>query len=232
MTTAIAAIGAFTGTISLIMTFFYHPSPPPTTIASDHSQFLRLSYSDRLDICAPYIAKNIDKWRRDWIDAISSVGGSDPRISVSAAIDDKLSPSQAIVNNMTAIEDYAAKRAQTDEGKNVASCEGGPTTNLIEPFFGSGNNAPQAPRIVVQESPIYYQGNFAGVSASGLPSKVVEVISVTETTGGQPTKGVVKQYGFALVSGRNQTNTLWAVTAILLQNQSGWVNDVPHFTGG
>ena len=136
------------------------------------------------------------------------------------------------MNNLIAIEDFAQKRAETDEGKNLASCLGAQSVRLLEENFGSGNNAPAAPALVMQESPIYYAGNFAGVSAEGRPSRVVKLTAVVESADGQPTKGVIKEYGFALVSGRDPTNTLWAVTRILYENQNGWVDDVQHFTGG
>ena len=39
----VAIVGAIVGDTSLIMSFFYQPSPPPTTIESGHSEFMKLS---------------------------------------------------------------------------------------------------------------------------------------------------------------------------------------------
>lgn len=43
-------------------------------------------------------------------------------------------------------------------------------------YAGSGNDVPKADNLVVSESPIYEQGEFAGVTAEGRPNKIVEVV--------------------------------------------------------
>ena len=75
-TTAIAIIGAIVGGTSLIMNFFYHPGPPPITIDSGHSEFMKLSYADRIDRCVPHIAEHLDAWRDKWRSALDNTGGS------------------------------------------------------------------------------------------------------------------------------------------------------------
>src|SRR4051794_37913344 len=88
-TTAIAVIGAIVGGISLVMNFFYHPSPPPTTIDSSHSEFLKLSYSDRIDRCLPYIQEHFDQWRDKWRTALTDAGTSQLKAPIEyAAFDD------------------------------------------------------------------------------------------------------------------------------------------------
>ena len=46
----------------------------------------------------------------------------------------------------------------------------------VESLVGSGNDVPKADNLVVRESPVYDQGEFAGVTAEGRPSKIVEVM--------------------------------------------------------
>lgn len=65
-TTTVAIVGAIGGGTSLIMNLFYQPGPPPTTIESGHSEFIKLSYSDRIDRCVPYISEHLDAWRDKW----------------------------------------------------------------------------------------------------------------------------------------------------------------------
>src|SRR3954469_11235661 len=81
-TTAIAIIGAIVGGTSLIMNFFYHPGPPPITIDSGHSAFMKLSYADRIDRCVPYIDQLLDAWRDKWRSAVDSTGGSRQKVPV------------------------------------------------------------------------------------------------------------------------------------------------------
>ena len=176
LTTTIAIIGAIVGGTSLIMNFFYQPSPPPTTIDSGHSEFMKLSYSDRIDRCVPYISEHLDTWRDKWRKALDDTGGSHQKAPVPyAALGDAKAAGQAIVNTYLAVVNYAEKLAPTDEGENLLSCVYAPALRMdpnnsypdLESLVGSGDAAPKADNLVVRESPVYDQGDFAGVTAEG-----------------------------------------------------------------
>lgn len=176
MTTTVAIIGAVVGGTSLIMNFFYHPSPPPITIDSGHSEFMKLSYADRIDRCVPYISEHLDAWRDKWRTALDASGGSHQKAPMSyAALDDAGGTGQAIVNTHLAVVNYAEKLAPSDEGENLLSCIYAPVLRTdpngsypdVESLVGSGNEAPKADNLVVRESPVYDQGEFAGVTAEG-----------------------------------------------------------------
>ena len=119
-TTAIAIIGAIVGGTSLIMNFFYHPSPPPITIDSGHSEFMKLSYADRVDRCVPHISQNLHAWQDRWRSALDQSGGSHQKAPAPfAALDDAGATGQGIVNTYLAVVNYAEKLAPTDEGENL-----------------------------------------------------------------------------------------------------------------
>lgn len=179
-TTAIAIIGSIVGGTSLIMNFFYQPSPPPITIESGHSEFMKLSYADRIDRCVPYISENLEAWRDKWRTALDDSGGSHQKAPVPfAALDDVDGSGQAIVNTHLAVVNYAEKIAPTDEGENLLSCVYAPVLRMdpnhsypdVESLVGSGNDAPKADNLVVRESPVFDQGEFAGVTAEGRRAK-------------------------------------------------------------
>ncbi|KUH94186.1 hypothetical protein AU190_13195 [Mycolicibacterium acapulense] len=233
-TTAIAIIGAIVGGTSLIMNFFYQPSPPPTTIESAHSEFMKLSYSDRIDRCVPYISEHADAWRDKWRAALDDSGTSRQKAPVPfAVLDDANATGQAIVNTYLTVVDYAEKSAPTDEGENLLSCVYAPVLKMdpantypdVESLVGSGNEAPKADNVVVHESPLYDQGEFAGVTAEGRPNKIVEVIirpGPSETH---------RQLGFAMVSGHDQGVQMWALTASIDAGDPRWMNDVENYRG-
>ena len=62
-----------------------------------------------------------------------------------------------------------------EEGENLLSCVYAPVLKMdpnnsypdVESLVGSGDEAPKADNLVVGESPIYDQGEFAGVTAEG-----------------------------------------------------------------
>lgn len=136
MTTAVAIVGAIVGGASLIMNFFYHPSPPPITIESGHSAFMKLSYSDRIDRCVPYISEHLDNSREKWRTALDDSRGSHQKAPVLyAALDDADGTGQAIVNTYLAVVNYSEKLAPTDEGelaflRGRARAENGPEQQL------------------------------------------------------------------------------------------------------
>ena len=92
-----------------------------------------------------------------------------------AALDDAGGTGQAIVNTHLAVVNYAEKLAPSDEGENLLSCIYAPVLRTdpngsypdVESLVGSGNEAPKADNLVVRESPVYDQGEFAGVTAEG-----------------------------------------------------------------
>jgi hypothetical protein len=178
-TTAIATTGALVGGTSLVMNFFYPPSPPPTTIDSSHSEFMKLSYSDRIDRSLPYIEEHFDEWRDRWRTALTDAGTSQLKSPITyAPLDDSEATGQAIVNSHLVVVNYAEKLAPADEGGNLLSCvysaalKEGPnhTSPDIAGLVGSGNDAPKADNIVVHESAVCTQGAFAGVTAEGRPN--------------------------------------------------------------
>ena len=233
-TTAIAIVGAIVGGTSLIMNFFYHPSPPPITIDSGHSEFMKLSYADRIDRCVPYISEHVDSWRDKWRTALDASGGSHQKAPVSyAALDDAGATGQAIVNTHLAVVNYAEKLAPTDEGENLLSCVYAPVLRMdsngsypdVESLVGSGNEAPKADNLVVGESPVYDQGEFAGVTAEGRPSKIVEVVirpGPSETH---------RELGFAVVVGHDQGVRMWALNASVNAGDKRWMNGIENYRG-
>jgi hypothetical protein len=95
-TTAIAIIGAIVGGTSLVINFFYRPCPPPTTVDSSHSEFMKLSYSDRVDRCLLHIEEHFDEWRT----ALTDAGTSQLKAPIGyAPFDDSEATGQAIVNS-------------------------------------------------------------------------------------------------------------------------------------
>jgi hypothetical protein len=233
-TTAIAIIGAIVGGVSLIMNFFYHPSPPPITIDSSHSEFMKLSYADRIDRCVPYISEHLDAWRDKWRTALDSSGGSHQKAPVPyAALDDAGGSGQAIVNTHLAVVNYAEKLAPTDEGENLLSCIYAPVLRMppggnypdVESLVGSGNETPKADNLVVHESPIFDQGEFAGVTAEGRPSKIVEVVirpGPSETH---------RELGFAVVAGHDQGVRMWALNASVNAGDKRWMDGIGNYRG-
>jgi hypothetical protein len=233
-TTSIAIIGAIVGGTSLILNFFYQPSPPPTTISSGHSEFMKLSYSDRIDRCVPYISANLPAWQDRWRTALDGSGGARQKPPVPfAGLGDADARGQAIVNTYLAVVNYAEKLAPTDEGENLLSCIYAPVLNMdpaqrypdVEALVGSGNETPKADNIVVAESPTYTQGEFAGVTAEGRPSKIVEVVIRPGPSEAH------RQLGFALVSGHEQGVRMWALNASVDRGDPQWMADIPRYRG-
>ncbi len=233
-TTSIAIIGAIVGGTSLIMNFFYQPSPPPTTIESGHSEFMKLSYSDRIDRCVPYISENLDAWRDRWRAALDDNGGSHQKPPVPMApLGDAGATGQAIVNTYLTVVNYAEKLAPTDEGENLLSCIYAPALKMdpahsypdVDSLVGSGNETPKADNLVVAESAVYDQGEFADVTAEGRPNKVVEVVI-------RPGKSEAhRQLGFAMVSGHDQGVRMWALTASVNGGDPQWLTDIRNYRG-
>ncbi len=212
------------------MNFFYHPSPPPITIDSSHSEFMKLSYSDRVDRCVPHIEQHFDEWRTALTDAGTS--HSKPPISY-APLDDPEATGQAIVNSHLAVVNYAEKLAPTDEGENVLSCVYSPalkeganhgSPNIAE-LVGSGNDAPKADNIVVHESAVYTQGAFAGVTAEGRANKIVEVVI---RPGQDETH---RELGFVMASGHDQGVGMWALMASGDAGEPDWMNGIENYKG-
>jgi hypothetical protein len=234
MTTSIAVVGAVVGGTSLIMNFFYQPSPPPTTIESGHSEFMKLSYSDRIDRCVPYISEHVDAWRDRWRTALEGTGGSHQKPPLPwTSLDDAGAVGQAIVNTHLAVVNYAEKLAPTDEGENLLSCVYAPALKMdpahsypdLESLVGSGNETPKADNLVVAESPVYDQGEFAGVSAEGRPNKIVEVII-------RPGESEAhRQLGFAMASGHDQGVRMWTLVASVDGGDPQWMADVRNYRG-
>lgn len=233
-TTAIAIIGAIVGGTSLIMNFFYHPSPPPITIESGHSEFMKLSYSDRIDRCVPYISEHLDGWRDKWRTALDESGGAHQKAPVPyVAVDHASGTGQAIVNTYLTVVNYAEKLAPSDEGENLLSCVYSPALRMdpskaypdIDSLVGSGNAAPKADNLVVSESPMYRQGEFAGVTAEGRPNKIVEVVIRPGPSEAR------RQLGFAMVSGHDQGVSMWALTASVNAGSQQWMKDIQNYRG-
>ena len=110
---------------------------------------------------------------------------------------------------------YAEKIAPTDEGENLLSCVYAPVLRMdpnnsypdVESLVGSGDEAPKADNLVVGESPVYNQGEFAGVTAEGRPNKIVEVVIRPGPSEAR------RQLGFAMMGGHDQGVRMWALTA-------------------
>ena len=171
-TTAVAIIGAIVGGTSLIMNFFYHPSPPPITIDSGHSEFMKLSYADRIDRCVPYISANLDAWRDKWRTALDRFRGLAPKKRPGCrarGLGTPMERARGSSNTHLAVVNYAEKIAPTDEGENLMSCVYAPVLKMdpnnsypdVEALVGSGDEAPEADNLVVHESPLFDQGEFA-----------------------------------------------------------------------
>ncbi|AFM17287.1 hypothetical protein Mycch_2514 [Mycolicibacterium chubuense NBB4] len=233
-TTCIAIIGAVVGGTSLIMNFFYQPSPPPTTIESGHSEFMKLSYADRIDRCVPHISEHLTAWRDRWREALDEGGGSHQKAPVPyAALGDGNAPGQAIVNTYLAIVNYAEKLAPTDEGENLLSCVYAPVLKMdpahaypdVDSLVGSGNETPKADNLVVAESPVYEQGEFAGVTAEGRASKIVEVVIRPGASEAH------RELGFAVVAGHDQGVRMRALNASVDSGDPQWMSDVRNYRG-
>jgi hypothetical protein len=135
--------------MSMVMNFFHHPAPPPMTIKSKHSDFMDLSYSDRLDLCVPYITQNVHTWVSDWQGSLGALQGLYQRQPVATpAINSPDAQGQQVVNLYLAVTDYAEKRAEANEGKNIQSCALTPRVsdgwNTIEPLIDD-NTATEVP---------------------------------------------------------------------------------------
>jgi hypothetical protein len=233
-TTAIAIIGAIVGGVSLVMNFFYQPSPPPTTIESGHSEFMKLSYADRIDRCVPYISEHLDTWRDKWRDALNDAGESHQKAPVPyAGLGDADATGQAIVNTYLAVVNYAEKLAPTDEGENLLSCVYAPALRMdpnhsypdVESLVGSGDEAPKADNLVVRESPVYDQGEFAGVTAEGRPNKIVEVVIRPGPSAAH------RQLGFSMVGSHEQGIRMWALTASVDAGDQQWMQNIQNYRG-
>jgi hypothetical protein len=234
-TTTLATIGSIIAGISLVMNFFYQPDPPPTTIESSHSEFLKLSYTDRVDRCQPFIVHNLENWGQKWRSALNGTGGALlPEPIAYAPVDDANANGQAIVNTYLATANYAEKIAPTDEGENLLSCVFTPALKMgprrthpdIDALVGSDDDAPKVDNIAVKESHVFYQGEFAGNHASGRATKIVEVLE-------HPGPGEIRrQYGFVMVSGHDDPGIgMWALMASIDAGQAGWMNDIQNYRG-
>ena len=197
------------------MNFFYQPSPPPTTIDSGHSEFMKLSYSDRIDRCVPYISEYFDTWRDRWRTTLNDTGGSHQKSPVPyAALGDANAAGQAIVNTYLAVVNYAEKLAPTDEGENLLSCVYAPALRMdpnhsypdVESLVGSGDAAPKADNLVVPKVRSTSRAN----SQASQPRAREQ-----DRRGGHPTRPseTHRQLGFAMVSGHEQGVRMWALTA-------------------
>ena len=233
-TTAIAIIGAIVGGTSLIMNFFYRPAPPPTTIDSSHSEFMKLSYSDRIDRCLPHIEEHFDEWLDKWRTALTDAGTSQLKAPIAyASLGDSEATGQAIVNSHLVVVNYAEKLAPSDEGENLLSCVYSPAlkegANHSSPdiagLVGSGNDAPKADNIVVHESPVYTQGAFAGVTAEGRANKIVEVVI---RPGPDETR---RELGFVMAAGHDQGLRMWALMASVDAGERDWMNGIENYKG-
>jgi hypothetical protein len=95
----------------------------------------------------------------------------------------------------------------------------------IESLVGSGDDAPKADNLVVGESPHYDQGEFAGVTAEGRPSKIVEVVI-------RPGKSETqRELGFAIVGGHDQGVRMWVLNASVNAGSQQWMNDIQNYRG-
>jgi hypothetical protein len=234
LTTMIAIIGSIVGSISLVMNFFYHPAPPPITIDSGHTEFMKLSYGDRIARCEPYIAEHLDGWRQKWRAALDSSGGSHQKEPVPfAALDDVNASGQAIVNTHLAIVNYAEKIAPTDEGENLLSCVYSPVLKMppqnaypdVDALVGSGNDVPKADNVVIHESPVYYQGQFAGVTAEGRANKIAEVLIRPGPSQAD------REMGFAMVASHEEGTRMWALAASVDAGDHAWMNNLEGYRG-
>jgi hypothetical protein len=195
---------------------------------------MKLSYSDRIDRCVPYINEHLDTWRDKWRTALDQSGTSHQKPPVPfAALNDADAKGQAIVNTYLAVVNYAEKLAPTDEGENLLACVYAPVLRAdpahqypdVESLVGSGNEAPKADNLVVHESPVYDQGEFAGVTAEGRPNKIIEVIIRPGPSEAH------RQLGFAMVGGHDQGVQMWALTASVDAGDPQWMKDVGSYRG-
>ena len=234
LTTGVATIGAIAAATTLVMNFFYHPAAPPVTIDSSHAEFSKLSYSDRIDRCAPFINAHLGEWQNRWRTDLSESGGSLQKDPVPFASPSEATASgQAIVNTHTAVVNYAEKMADADQGENLLSCVYSPGLKVgagqsypdLESLVGNGNAVPKADNIVVRESPVYYQGEFAGVTAEGRPSKILEVIVRPGPNENH------RELGFIMVSGHDRGVRMWVLAAQVEPNEAPWLPDVQNYKG-
>ena len=215
------------------MNFFYHPSPPPTTIESGHSEFMKLSYSDRIDRCVPYISEHLDAWRdvadrprpkrRLAPEGAGALRGAWRRRRGGPGDREHLPRGGELRR-----KDRTYRRGREFIVLRVRTrAENGPNNSYpdVESLVGSGDEAPKADNLVVRESPIYDQGEFAGVTAEGRPSKIVEVII-------RPGKSEThRELGFAIVGGHDQGVRMWALNASVNAGSQQWKNDIQNYRG-
>ena len=95
----------------------------------------------------------------------------------------------------------------------------------VESLVGSGNETPKADNLVVGESPVYDQGEFAGVTAEGRPNKIVEVVIRPGPSEAH------RELGFAIAGGHDQGVRMWALTGSVNAGEKDWMNDIKNYRG-
>jgi hypothetical protein len=89
----------------------------------------------------------------------------------------------------------------------------------------SDDEAPKADNLVVRESPVYDQGEFAGVTAEGRPNKIVEVVIRPGPNEAH------RQLGFAIVGAHEQGVRMWALTASVDVGDRRWMQNIQNYRG-
>ncbi len=211
-TTAIAITGAIVGGTSLVMNFFYPPSPPPTTIDSSHSEFMKLSYSDRIDRCLPYIEEHFDEWRDRWRTALTDAGTSQLKSPITyAPLDDSEATGQAIVNSHLVVVNYAEKLAPTDEGGNLLSCV----------YSAALKEGPITPLLISR-------GSWA--AATTRPRRTTSSFTRARSTRREHLR-VSRRKGAPMAAGHDQGVHMWALMASVDAGEQDWMNGIENYKG-
>lgn len=237
VTTGIAVAAATTAATSMVMNFFYHPDPDPVTLQSKHSAFMTLSYSERLDLCIPFIKKNADANFAEWKKRISAINGFYQHAPLAApSLDNAKASGRQIMNLHLGTDEYAFHTTNLDEGRNLNSCTMVP--QVFAPIearnttadVNGGNMIPIADKVVVAESSIFDQGRIKDAAdygeAGGRPSKVVEIVLWPGTIDEEH-----RQVGFSLADGRSTDAHMWVGIGTIMPGDPDWISDLKSFRG-
>ncbi|NNG96786.1 hypothetical protein [Gordonia araii] len=120
------------------------------------------------------------------------------------------------------VYDMAKLAPRLSTAQNLMSCAysytmGDPGSEMPKEH---GDQRPMERFAVEGESAMYTRGEFAGFSADGRPSRVVQIRSRAMP------EAAVRQYGFTLMSGTRPANKIWVITAEEYPDMATWVPDL------
>ncbi|MCC3311473.1 hypothetical protein [Nocardia africana] len=224
ITTTISVVGVCIGLIGLIVTLTVNwekifDSGP--SISMKHEDFTKLAYGQQLDLCIPYLKKNLDSkveaWRKDIAKAYNDqIPESSDGV---AGLDDLNAGGQSILHLYNAILEIAHTSQDADLGLNLVACAATPSSGLqANDIVGNGTSAPYTSMTVDAESRTFEGAVFAGVSSAGLPSKIIKF---------EAYPGVSVEFQFSMMSGLSRPdNKIWALSRSITQGDPNWIDNL------